>query len=175
MLTSSHLGEIVNRKALQYGLRADIVMCIILQESRANPLAARYEKHIHAALLPKKRNEMSGWVPDADYDDEELEPSLDTEKALRAHSWGLMQVLGETARWCAKFRGPWLHALHEPELGVDIGCKVLSFYLKKNGTYDKALAAYNAGIPTSTLGQQYARKVLSRLSAGEHKRFLQGN
>ena len=174
MLSPAFIGEIVNRVAPKYGLRPDIVLCIILQESQGNPFANRFEKHIYNRLVPLKREELSGWKPDADYNDKELEPSLETEKVNRAISWGLMQVLGETGRWCARVSVPFLSALQEPELGADTGCKVLSYYLKTHGTYDKALAAYNAGTPTSTQGQQYARKVLFRLSAGEHKAYLQG-
>jgi hypothetical protein len=164
------IGEIVNRLAPQYGLRADIVLCIILQESGGNTLANRIEESYVDILKGKTRDQLSGWTPGP-----KDVPNLKTEKYNRSQSWGLMQVMGETARWCAKVTAPYLTALLEPECGVDTGCKVLSHYLKKHGTYDKALAAYNAGVPTSSLGQQYAAQVLARLAAGEHKHFLQGD
>jgi soluble lytic murein transglycosylase-like protein len=169
-MTPQAIGEIVNRIAPQYGLRADIVLCIILQESDGDPFRNRIEESYVELLKPKKREELSGWKPGP-----KDMPNLKTEKYNRSQSWGLMQVMGETARWCAGVTAPYLTVLLEPERGVDTGCKVLSYYLKKHGTYDRALAAYNAGVPTSTLGQQYSAEVLARLARGEHKRFLSGD
>ena len=155
-------GEIVNRHALTYDLRPDVVMCIIIQESRGNPYAQRFEKGIASQLAPRKREELSGWQPKANTND----PSLDTEKNQRSCSWGPMQCLGETVRWCAKYRGPFLGAISEPELGVEIGCKILSFYLKRaNGDYRAALKGYNGT-------WKYADEVLKRASDGEHKEWF---
>lgn len=163
------LGPIVNQQAMAHDLRPEVVMCVIIQESRCDPYANRYELHIHEALIPKKRNELAGWSPDADYDDQEIEPTLATEKSNRAHSWGLMQVLGETARWCAKFKQPFLPALSDPTLGVDVGCRVLSYYLgRAGGDYAKALGSYNGS------GKPYADQVLKRIKDGEHVKYLQG-
>jgi hypothetical protein len=170
MTTPAIIGEIVNRKAKEYDLRADIVLGIILQESRGNTFAWRHEEDwFFRNMNGKKREQLSGWAPAVG----EL-PSLYDECMQRSCSFGLMQCLGDTARWCAKVTAPYLTALCDPEIGIDAGCRILSFYLKREKTYEKALAAYNAGTSRSLEGQRYAQKVLKRLTDGEHKKFLEG-
>lgn len=169
MLTPEYLGEIVNHNALANDLRPDIVMCVIIQESGCNTFANRYEPFFYDHYLANKnRDQLSGWVPKIG----EL-PNLPTEKRNRAMSWGLMQVMGDTARWCAKVNYPYLTTLCDPEKGVDVGCRVLSYYLgKAKGNYRTALAMYNSGVTPTITGWDYADEVISRLQAGEHLKYV---
>lgn len=174
-LPGSVVAPLVNQIALAHNLRTDIVMCLILKESKGDSAATRYEPHIHRQLIPKERKELAGWFPDKDYDDPEIEPSLDTEKVQRAMSWGLMQVLGETARWCGKCTRPFLTELMNPEIGIEVGCRVLSYYLgRAKGDYIRALAMYNAGSPDSPIGQAYSKDILDKVKRGEHLPYFQG-
>lgn len=169
MISPDALGEVVNEASVAYRLRPDIVMCIIIQESAGDTFATRFERLLYETnLSTKTRNELSGWVPA-----EGSLPSLNTELVDRSKSWGLMQVLGDTARWCAKYAGRYFTALCDPSVGVDIGCKVLAYYLERSqGDYRTALCRYNAGSPSSPDGQLYAQEVLARVARGEYKTFL---
>ncbi len=157
-------AELINRHALANDVRPDIVACIILQESNGDTFAARFEPDFYRTYLKDKtRDRLSGWVPSAS----EL-PSFDTEKMFRSTSWGLMQVMGDTARWCAGVKDRYLSRLVDPDRGIDAGCRVLAYYLaKEKGDYTRALARYNAG-SVSERGLQYAKKVLTRLENREH-------
>lgn len=158
MVPKSVIATLVNKHALKYALRPDVVMCIIIQESQGNTFAWRWEEAFyHSKLEGKPRNMLSGWVPP-----EGTLPSLNDERMQRSQSFGLMQCLGDTVRWCAKFQGPYLTSLCDPDVGIETGCKILSFYLKRsNGDYRGALTGYNG---SST----YADTVLGRVSKGEH-------
>jgi hypothetical protein len=156
-------GEIINRQAMAHNLRPDVVACIVIQESNGDTFAGRFEEEFYEKRLnglPRER--LSGWVPKPGQT-----PSLFDERLQRASSFGLMQVLGDTARWCGKVTAPYLTKLCDPDVGVDVGCRVLSFYLGKGaGDYRKALKFYNGS-------WEYADKILTRVKNNEHVKFLQ--
>src|SRR5207244_6850484 len=69
----------------------------------------------------------------------------ETEKKMRATSFGLMQVLGQTARELG-FDGRFLTELFEPETAIIYGCKKLKREMDKhNGDVRAALLGYNGG------------------------------
>ena len=69
----------------------------------------------------------------------------DTEKTGRATSWGLMQVMGQTAREFG-FSETYLTALLDPAVGILFGCKKLKRCLDDaNGNIRDALLKYNGG------------------------------
>lgn len=162
-------ADIINKNALKYSLRPDVVACIILQESAGDTFATRFEKEFYeVALSQKSRYQLSGWIPK-----QNETPTIDTEKVARATSYGLMQVLGDTARWCGGLSSKYLTVLCDPEIGVNIGCKVLRYYLDmEKNDYAKALCRYNAGSVKSPAGQAYAVKIMDRLSKNEHLKIL---
>ena len=164
------IAELINKYAIEHDLRPDVITCVILQESGGSPFAFRFEPGFYKKyLVNKTRVELTGWVPGI----QEL-PNLETEKQARATSWGLMQVMGETARWCAKTTFPYLTILCDPEKGIEAGCLVLAYYLnKEKGDYRRALARYNAG-SVSVTGLEYADKVLERIRKEEHMQFFKG-
>lgn len=164
MLTAEALGELVNRQALAHDLRPDIVMCVVIQETKGDTFSWRWEEAFYdRRLKDKDRSTLSGWVPPPG-----TLPSIVDECLQRSCSYGLMQVLGDTARWCAKVTSPYLTVLCDPERGVDVGCRVLSFYLgQADGDYRKALKGYNGSFT-------YADEVLGRVQRGEHLKYFKG-
>lgn len=167
MLDPVYLSKIVNEQALAHDLRPDIVMALITKESHANPFANRLEPHYVERLAKKERHELSGWVPQSSQ-----VPNLDTEKNNRSMSWGLMQIMGDTARWIGRVEDPFLTILIDPERNIDVGCRVLSYYLgKENGNYTRALARYNAGSVTPR-GLQYAQSVNEILNQKTYLKYF---
>jgi soluble lytic murein transglycosylase-like protein len=69
----------------------------------------------------------------------------ETEKQMRACSFGLMQIMGQTAREYG-FTGTFLTELCDPDSGVKLGCTKLKRELDRhNGYVTGALLAYNGG------------------------------
>ena len=158
------IGFLINEIALPMKLRPDIVAAIVLQESNGNTFAWRWEeafweKHLKNA----KREELAGFVPPAG-----SLPSLVDERLQRSCSYGLMQVLGDTARWCGKVTAPFIGVLHDPKFGIQIGSRVLQFYLAKSkGDYDRALKYYNGS-------WEYVTKINNIINNRQHLKFFEG-
>lgn len=105
----------------------DVILAMIGVESSWNPYARRYE---HAA--DRK-------LPDPD------RPGLDDDIAEDDASYGLMQIMGSTARKLC-FRAPDFTNLYDVELNLTFGCKLMSQLLHhSNWNYAVALARYNGG------------------------------
>lgn len=70
-------------------------------------------------------------------------------------SWGLMQVMGATARELG-FQGTFFTELcNPPELGLKYGMLYLRKLYKKYGDWPDAIASYNAGHPEKNKAGQY--------------------
>lgn len=156
------MRDLIEKYSSKYGLEPSIVACVILQESAGDTFAWRWEEAFYLKHLKgKHRSELSGWTPKLG-----TTPSIVDEILQRSCSYGLMQVLGDTARWCGKMSNPYLTALCDPEVGLDIGCKVLKFYLDRaSGDYHKALEGYN-GSPV------YPRKIFERHAKLEYQKLI---
>lgn len=135
------LTELAREAASRHGLDADLVCAVIEQESSWKMYAIRYEpEFFERYCLPLSRNP-------------EITP---TEARARAFSWGLMQVMGQTAREFG-YAEP-LPALCDPVKGIEIGCKVLAHKIAVNGGNMKdALNAWNGGA-----NPKYAEEVLMK-------------
>ena len=83
-------------------------------------------------------------------------------KRYEAHindtSWGLMQLLTNTARYVAGNPALTSSQILQPTLNIMLGTKYLRDQLNKYGTMDAALAAYNAGSPKPTSGGVYVNQ-----------------
>jgi len=112
------------------GLEISYVKALILKESSGNPWATRYEP---------------GWryLEQPPYWARHLGQTEETEIIQQKCSFGLMQVMGGTARHLG-FAGL-LSSLYVPSTNVHFGCRLLAQKLRKYGDYPSALAAYNAG------------------------------
>ena len=80
-----------------------------------------------------------------------------TEEIARSVSWGLMQVMGETARE-AGFSEKFLSALVDPATGLEFGCIVLAEKFRRTeGDASAALELWNGGA-----NPDYSSQVLAR-------------
>ncbi len=132
-----------------YNLPFHILAGIIETESNWNTYALRYEPrfaYIEDPLKYCKRNKITRI----------------TEKFCQMNSWGLGQVIGATARGQG-FDGP-LVRLCEPEIGLDIACKVYKSKRDRYPAEDRCIASYNSGSPRYNdegkfINQDYVDKV----------------
>lgn len=134
------IDQMVQEAALDAGLPISVVRGVVQQESQGFPKATRYEPGFYLQYICK------GWVATLL---KKLKLGLDSAEAKgRATSWGLMQVMGQSAREMG-FTGPFSDLLI-PEVGLYWGCKHLAIkkrlYFARYG-WAGVLSAYNAGSP----------------------------
>lgn len=138
-LQPESLYPLLRSSAVDYKLDPVLVAAVIEQESSWNPWAVRYEAAFRVKYISPLR----------------LTP---TEEVVRSMSWGLMQVMGQTAREFG-FTGP-IPSLCDPVVLLPIGCKVLSHMIEINkGNEYEGLLSWNGGS-----NPKYASQVLARLS-----------
>lgn len=149
------LSHMIEAAASAHGLPPRLVAAIVRVESGGNAWATRYEPGFYERYIRDQKTKAFGAV------------SVPTEKNARATSWGLMQVMGETAR-CLGCTLPFLSALCDPATGLDWGCNLLkrlrARYLDTYG-WAGVVSAYNAGSVRTSGGklsnQPYVDKVLA--------------
>src|SRR5216684_453437 len=143
MAFPTQLVTLARRAAAAQSLDPALVCAIVEQESAWNPWAIRYEPLFFAKYVASlyTNNKVSA-----------------SEAYARGFSWGLMQVMGQTARENA-FAGEFLSALCEPRQGIATGCVVLQRKLAATaGDVERALLAWNGGANASYPGAVLARK-----------------
>jgi len=108
-------------------LDAPLVLSVCEHESSFDPWAVRYEPGFYSAYIEK----MVGLTQ--------------TEKTMRATSFGLMQIMGQVAREKG-FDDKYLTGLCDPEKGLIYGCKKLKSCLElEKGSVSAALLRFNGG------------------------------
>lgn len=113
--------------AEEYNLPPALVCAVCEHESSWVPWAIRFEPGFLDRYLSGMKNLTA------------------TEMDSRAYSFGLMQIMGQTARELG-FVGKYLSQLCDPETGIEYGCKKLSQCLQRaGGDQSVALAHYNGG------------------------------
>ena len=113
------LENLIRNASNESGMDFDLIASIIYMESGGEVWAFRYEPQFYTnRILPLSRSELSGHVPSSI-------PTLDTEKVSRACSYGLGQILGETARSILHFEGENLTELFDPELNINLCAQYL--------------------------------------------------
>ena len=139
----SKLLALARRAADAEGLDSVLVCAVIEQESAWNTWAMRYEPLFFAKYVaPLYTNNKVGA----------------TEAYARGFSWGLMQVMGQTARENG-VTSLYLSALCDPAIGLAVGCKILRKKLDAvGGDLHKALLSWNRGA-----NPDYADEVLARV------------
>ena len=123
--------SLIIEAAHRHGLRPALVGAVVLTESTEDVLtwSGRYEAHFPVTRPSQLRPKYC---------------SIATEKIWQKCSWGLMHVMGGTARDMG-FKG-WLSELCQPEIGLEYGCKYLAKQMARyHGNVELAVAAYNAG------------------------------
>lgn len=127
MMATDELLTIAVRVALRMGLDPALVCAVCMRESGWQQYAVRYEPAFYERYI----SGMNGLTA--------------TEMTMRATSFGLMQIMGQTAREQG-FRGILLAALLDPENAVTQGCIKLQRELTKyRGDVTLALNGYNGG------------------------------
>jgi soluble lytic murein transglycosylase-like protein len=114
--------------ATQYGIDLTLLCSVVMQESSWNTFAIRFEPAFEARYIKPAI------------------PSMPTTLELtKAMSFGLMQIMGETAiefGWAGEF----LSELCDPDVGMEFGCKKLQSCLTRAaGDVNQALLYYNGG------------------------------
>lgn len=136
------LVTLARQFATKHGLNDSLVCAICEQESGWNPNATRYEPAFYTRYIQPMISDgrLTG----------------DSTKDL-ATSWGLMQVMGETARESG-YMGP-CDQLLEPALGLEWGCRVFAKKLvAANGDAYNALLRWNGGG-----NPRYPQEVIDRM------------
>lgn len=160
-----HYLGMLGRHCNRYDLDPAIIDALIQQESLGDPWAFRYEPGFYKRYLGHlSRSDLNGHVP-------KRLPTIESEKVARSTSFGLMQIMGETARG-AGFDKDYLSELFDPEINIELGCKFFRSLLDKytdeetdkDTAYRTALLRYNGGGDPS-----YPDKVLSRVYPPQKK------
>ncbi len=136
------LVALAREAAARHQLDPALVCAVVEQESAWNPWAIRFEPAFFSRYVAPQldRRELSA-----------------TEAYARSFSWGLMQVMGQTAREQG-FTGASLAELCDPATGLEVGCRVLAGKLAAaEGNLERALLAWNGGA-----NKDYPAQVLAR-------------
>jgi soluble lytic murein transglycosylase-like protein len=129
---------LIAKAASDHGLPAGLVAATVAVESGGDPFACRFEPQFFERYV-RPRTDWRAVRP----------CSLDTERQSLATSWGLMQVMGATARDLG-FTGPYLSTLCDPPQGLEYGCRLLARLRDRHKAalgWPGVVAAYNAGSP----------------------------
>lgn len=139
MFMQDSYGQIIRNACGKFNLNPEVIAAIIYVESGGDAAAFRYEPKFYDKYIKNKKwEELAGYKP--------KHCNQRTEGHARAISWGLMQVLGQTAREL-DYRAEFLTELcTEPEDSVYCGCAYFDKCLKKESDNEyKALLRYNGG------------------------------
>jgi len=132
------------KAAERFGVPVDLIRAVIRVESGGDRWAMRYEPRFQWLWDIERGASFDGDDPDAM---PSIQPaSSPTEYHAQRTSFGLMQVMGATARQLG-FDRPFLTALCELDTGIEYGCRYLARLYDEYGDWEKAAAAYNAGSP----------------------------
>jgi soluble lytic murein transglycosylase-like protein len=129
----------VTPHATKYGLDPKIVCAVCEQESDWYPWAVRWEPAFYQRYIVPMNL-----------------VAQPTEAQLRACSFGLMQIMGQTAREFG-FGKTFLTELCDPDTGVEFGCKKLQKCFSVHGDAETSLLAYNGGSNPNYPSQVLAR------------------
>ena len=146
-------------------------LAIIWQESGGNRFAWNPEPRYRWFMNVKTRkpfrkvtdDEIAAETPPPDFPCLAGDP--DQEYWAQQASWGLLQLMGSSARERG-FNGPYLTQLVDPDINIELGLKHLWIYAYRNGieTTERALLRWNGGGDA-----QYANKVLKKLNEIESR------
>lgn len=148
------LQAIARRETDATRVSLPLIEAIITVESAWNPWALRLEPTFSYVLDAEKHAKFSNIT-------------VATERALQRMSFGLMQLMGGTAR-ALGFIGP-LATLLDPESNVHWGLRYFVRLAQKYPLVTDQIAAYNAGSPRRDVGglylnQAYVEKVSNVLA-----------
>jgi soluble lytic murein transglycosylase-like protein len=143
-MTASDFIAMAKAAAEAVSLDPALVCAVCEQESSWNPWALRYEPgFLSRYVMPLfSAGKISA-----------------TEAYARAMSWGLMQIMGETAREFGLPDAMPLPTLCDPATGLEYGCKKLAdCWERARGDETKALLLWNGGGDANYPAEVQARK-----------------
>lgn len=147
---------IIKRIAIEKHVDPFLLGAIVIVESAGNPKATHFEKNyrLNSTLIMK-----------AKLNSVQFGHSFNTELTGTRTAWGLMQIIGGTARTILNFRQPFQKLL-DPETNLRLGADFLNILKSKYKRETDVISAYNAGQPYRDAkgrykNQTYVNKVLS--------------
>ncbi len=148
------LIDLIKTENKIFDLRLDLVCALVSVESSGKASAIRYEKAYTYYFKPQTFS-MKFHTTD------------ETEKALQRFSYGLLQIMGGTARYLG-YSGSLLELL-DPRLGLHWGMTYLKSICDEYLDLTDQISVYNAGSVRKENGlyvnQSYVNQVLSLLSS----------
>jgi soluble lytic murein transglycosylase-like protein len=144
-MVTREITSLAESAAKKHNLPPRLVLAIVTVESAGKPGATRYEPAFFNRYIRPQN------LPEA-------------EGKGRATSWGLMQIMGETARTLG-FAGAFTSLL-TPAIGLEWGCRYLSRLLDRYAceSWECICRAYNGGPGNRhNLANTYPAKVLAAL------------
>lgn len=154
MIDHPQYHDLILGAAKTHQLNPLLIAAVIHQESGGRAYAMRKEEGFYQKYIKPKRtrDELLGYVPPQE------RVTLETERGLRAFSFGLMQIMGQTARE-AGFASDDLAELLIPSNNIAVGCRILRRKLEvSEGDQYFALLRYNGGA-----NEMYPDQVLSHI------------
>ena len=143
MMEREQIVQLARGVAARHEIDAALVCAVCEQESGWDPWAIRYEPAFYERYV--RPMIASGELRDK------------TEARARAFSWGLMQVMGQTAR--ENGYGGHLAGICEPETGMEVGCRMLAGKIAEaHGDVERGLLLWNGGADLAYPGQVLARR-----------------
>jgi hypothetical protein len=139
----SILWSDISRAAKEHALDPVLVAAFIAAESAGIANRTRFEPAWNAFNSPATFAQT-------------LQITLNTEKMAQSHSYGLLQVMGATARDLG-YAG-YLHLLCDRSLGLELGCKFLAKKKNKYPDLKDMISSYNAGTPRKDSSNHYANQ-----------------
>lgn len=137
-MTKDELVALARKAAGLYRVDSAIVCAVVEQESNWNPWAIRYEPAFYQKY-------------------ESASPHDVTVRVARAISWGLMQIMGQTAR-DEEYSGPYAQ-LTDPWINLDLGVGILARLVEADPKgVQGALERWNGGS-----NPDYAAEVMARV------------
>jgi len=161
--------RLILEQAGKFGVEPALIAAICQRESDFNADAMRLEDGYR-------------WLWRVGENAGRLKITFRTEEKLQSFSYGLMQLMGATARSCG-FLEP-LPVLLDPQKNLEFGCRYLmSLFdrfgkLGKNveaGWCDAVVAAYNAGSPRRVNNLKFVNEGYVRAVEGFYKEFATGD
>ncbi len=125
----------------KFQLEPTMICAVCEQESSWNPYAVRFEEAFEERYIKPA-----------------LPAAPTTKELCEAMSFGLMQIMGETAREFG-FSGAFFTQLCDPDTGVEFGCRKLLRCFSIHGADEQGLLAYNGG-----RNPLYGKQVLARVA-----------
>lgn len=142
-MAANEVHQTVEIQALKLGLDPSLVLAFCETESAFRFKSARYEKRFI-------------WIHEPELYAHFHKVTLDTEVNFQKTSWGILHIMGGTARFIGF--GGWLPDLSSFELGLEWGCRYIAHLHDKYITQDDLIAAYNAGSPKRMKDGTYANQ-----------------